>query len=432
MALDPERFKRFRKWAVRIAGEAPIEIGEKRTEALMQTVFGDALEGVEELIDGSRPPRLYVFGRSGAGKSSLINALADKQVADVGAIEPETVESEMYHIPFPEQYASWDVIDSRGLFESVTPAGERPEPTSDGIPDRTYEFIKGDLQEYRPDIVIHVMTPDQVRAGSDDFRVVKQLQEEIGGPFPPVVYCINKVDTHIGPGDDWPPEENPALLGEIKANLDFVAQVIEKQHDETIEKTPFRPSQPHYGYRFGSENHLGVFPTYLRQEPYWNDDTIAQLIGDFLPDSARLQFAQPQAEKRDKLMRDLSRDVTNRFAVAAGGVGSAPVPVGDIVVLTAMQTALIGIVGSFSCRELGRESVEDYLAAMGGTTIAALTARGVARSLIQMVPVAGTAVSAGVASATTWAIGRSAEEYFFNDRIRTPSGLLEEGKKRFS
>lgn len=57
--------------------------------------------------------------------------------------------------------------------------------------------MKEDLQKYRPDILLHVMTPDQVRAGEDDFEAVNQLRNELGDLFPPIVYCLNKVDTHV-------------------------------------------------------------------------------------------------------------------------------------------------------------------------------------------------------------------------------------------
>lgn len=60
-----------------------------------------------------------------------------------------------------------------------------------------------------------------------------------------------------------------------------------------------------------------------------------------------------------------------------------------------------------------------------------IAARQLARSLIQLAPVGGTAISAAVAFGGTWAIGRSAEEYFFNDEIVKSSDLMKEGKQKF-
>lgn len=412
MAIDPEKFRILRENIDEITEMAPGN--EDLNKSIADTVFGKALRETEELIDESRPPRLYVFGRSGAGKSSLINALANKEVAEVGNVEPTTVESQMYHVEFPERYASWDIVDSRGLFESVTPEGE--------VPADTVEFMREDLEEYRPDVLIHVMTPDQVRAGEEDFKTVKRLRSELGNLFPPVVYCLNKVDLHASPGE-WPPEEHESLAGDIKNNLDFVARIIDEQ-----EKTAFNENRPLHGYKFDSDEYIGVVPAYLKQpEDYWNIETLSWLIGDFLPTSARLQFMQ--AQQRDELMRDMSRDLTNRFSGIATTIGAAPTSYADFPPLTAMQLFLVAMIGGFSCQEVERETVEDYVSSMGTTTLAAIGFRELARGLIQFVPGYGQAASGAVAGAGTYAVGRSAEKYFFDDEIKKPSALFGQGKE---
>ncbi|MFC7027188.1 GTPase family protein [Halomicroarcula sp. GCM10025710] len=417
MAIDPEKITHYRKIVDDIIEWAPLK--DENRQYVINQVFGEAFGEIEDLVEDSRSPRLYLFGRSGAGKSSLINALANKDdpVADVGTVEPTTIDSELYNISFPEQHATWEVVDSRGLFETVSPDGD--------VPADTVSLMKDDLQEYRPDILLHVVTPDQVRAGQEDFKAVQQLRDELGDAFPPVVYCLNKVDMHMSPGGLWPPDKNNALAHDIKDNLDFVARVLDIEHKSTLaDKLPF------HGYEFDSDTHIGVIPLCLREDTYWNVDTLSWLIGDFLPDDARLQFMQ--AQQRDQPMRRMSRDYTNRFSLIAGNIGGTPSPIADIAVLTPLQLLLVGVIGGFSCRKFEFATVQDYLTAMGSTTVTGLAARELARSLAQFLPVAGQIVSGGVAAGTTWAIGRSAEEYFFNDNVVKPSEFFTKGKKQFS
>jgi predicted GTPase len=44
---------------------------------------------IQELIMHSRPPRIMIIGRRGAGKSSLINAIFQEEVAAVGSVSSE-------------------------------------------------------------------------------------------------------------------------------------------------------------------------------------------------------------------------------------------------------------------------------------------------------------------------------------------------------
>ena len=136
-----------------------------------------------------------------------------------------------------------------------------------------------------------------------------------------------------------------------------------------------------------------------------------------------------QAQQRDELMRDMSRDLTNRFSGIATTIGAAPTSYADFPPLTAMQLFLVAMVGGFSCQEVERETVEDYVSSMGTTTLAAIGFRELARGLIQFVPGYGQAASGAVAGAGTYAVGRSAEKYFFDDEIKKPSALLGQGKE---
>lgn len=421
MAFDPEKYGKFRDGIDEFVESVPGVEGN--AHQVIDDVIDPFLDEYDDLLSGSRPPRLYVFGRTGAGKSSLINALANKHIASVGAVEPETVESNLYTVSFPERHSDWEIVDSRGLFESVTPDGD--------LPADTIEFMKEDIEEYRPDILLHVMTPDQVRAGEDDFKRLNELRAELGDTLPPIVYVLNKVDTHMSAGGDWPPEKNPELSKSIQRNLEFVSDVVSDVIVENdFDVQPFDQENAIEGYQFDSEKFVGVVPVYLKDDPYWNIDTLSWLIGDFLPEDARLQFFQ--AQERASIMRNIAKDVTKTSASSAATIGAAPTSYADIIPITALQYAQVALIARLSCREQDMKAVTEYISSMGVVSGAAIALREVARGLIQFAPGAGQAISGGVAGAGTYAIGKSAEKYFFDDLVEEPDDYLDEGEMLYA
>lgn len=59
MGADPEKFKNFRKYVDEITENVPIQ--EENREFIMDEIMGQAFGDIEEVIDESREPRLYVL-----------------------------------------------------------------------------------------------------------------------------------------------------------------------------------------------------------------------------------------------------------------------------------------------------------------------------------------------------------------------------------
>jgi uncharacterized protein (DUF697 family) len=95
-------------------------------------------------------------------------------------------------------------------------------------------------------------------------------------------------------------------------------------------------------------------------------------------------------------------------------------PIADILILTPLQLAMIAIVGGISCRTVSRETAAEYVTASGVTLGAGYALRTVAQQLVRFVPYAGPGISGAIAGAGTYAIGKSAETYFFSGVIRKP------------
>lgn len=412
MAVNPEQYEDLSG----LFGELidPSIGSEQDAETVVEYCEDLLIDDVTEIILESRSPKLYVFGRSGAGKSSLINALANKQIADVGAFEPTTVSSEVYDIPFPDRNAEWEVVDSRGLFESV--------PADGGIPVKTVEELEADLAEHNPDILLHVMTPEQVRAGEDDFNVVEELNDSIIGGLPPRVMCINKVDTYLPPGGDWPPERNRTLKQHITEMLKLVTDVL-----SVTDSCEFDEGEPVRGRIFNSNDIIGAFPTYLKEAPYWNLTTLVELLCDYLPDEAVLQFVQ--AQRRERIMRRLARKQTIAVANAVNQIPRKLIVNPNVPIITGFESYLIALIGSFSGRELSADTVDEFTGNMN-TSLKNMLSTISGFTVDTLIGLFSEDVS--YIRNNMYCAGRAAEVYFFDDRLVEPEEFMPEAKAYFA
>jgi uncharacterized protein (DUF697 family)/GTPase Era involved in 16S rRNA processing len=383
---------------------------------LRQKVLGAAIGEIERLVHDSRPPVFYLLGRSGHGKSSLLNALAGREVAAVGHVRPQTPGADPYLIAFPEVFAEWQVVDSRGIFETPARGGGGTDPV---------EQAKDDIRKYRPDVILHVVTASEARALSNDFRVFADIQrgiaEEFGAAIPTVM-VLTKVDL-LGDPEAWPPGQHPGKAALVKELLDYVGADVLGGRPERINVNATLD-----GYRLAAREYVGIIPVSVLPARRWNVETLVDFIGRHLPQSAILDYAQ--ALQRKELLRRVSTGMTRRFAAAASGVGSAPIPIADIAVLMPLQALLVALIAGLSCRRFSLDAATEFTTATGINVGVAFAAREGARAAVKLVPGFGGAISGAIAGATTYGMGKSAEAYFFAGETRTPRHFLREWRRR--
>lgn len=408
MAIDKNKTKKLVDDIEDLFETVSKPLPKEAKKFIKDKVMGPVFDEVSKLITDSRPPVIFLVGRSGHGKSSLLNALANRKVAEVGHIKPTTAESIPYEISFEDRYASWTVIDTRGIFESTSPEGALGE---DAI-----EILKKDIVKYKPDIILHVIGATEIRNLSNDLIVFKDLIDELKKESKidvPTIVALNKIDT-LGNPRDWPPEESPKKTSLIKDAIDYMTKDILKARD--IQKIDL--NNPIKGYKILEYEYKGVIPLCSLEGDLWNIETLSDLIGSHLPDEALIDFYQAQ-ERRDQLKR-LSTSIINKFSTISGTIGASPIPIADILILTPLQLLMIAIVGGLSCREFTKETSYEYLTAAGINIGAAFGLRTVAHQFMKIIPIAGWAGSGAIAASGTYAIGKSAEAYFFLGEVRKP------------
>lgn len=161
-------------------------------------------------------PKIGVFGKTGAGKSHLCNALFGREVAKISDVEACTREPQ--HIIVSSEASGICLIDVPGVGES---------PERDAVYIELYKNLLPQL-----DIVLWVIKADD-RALSVDQTVYKDCVAPFKATIP-TVFVINQIDK-VEPMREWDVDArlpSPKQAENIKAKIADVARIFEVGESE--------------------------------------------------------------------------------------------------------------------------------------------------------------------------------------------------------
>lgn len=117
----------------------------------------------------------------------------------------------------------------------------------------------------------------------------------------------------------------------------------------------------------------------------------------------------PHGGRAREALADRLVDAVSAVTMA---VALTPIPLADAAVITPLQVFMVGTIGYLSGRSMDRKTLTEALASLGVVGGAGFGFRLVARQAVKVVPGAGSAVAAGIASSGTRALGAAATRYF--------------------
>ncbi len=377
---------------------------------------------LRELLLEQRPPRFVLVGRRGAGKSSLVNALFGRQVAEVGHEKAKTRRGTWWS--YSGGLGTVEMLDTRGIQEGTVPEGADGELTP-------LDSIARALEEKGPDAVLFLIKAKEVDAAIEGdldalVEVCKRIRKMHHYRVPlvaVVTHCDELEPKNVRLHD--PESERADDLEEKQQRVERIEEHLEQKIRERDELAD----------QFVAAHGISAYQSWRRDgtrraDERWRIEELVDFLLDELPEQARVEFVRLSQVKA--LQHRISRRLTNIVASLCAGVAVTPVPVADIGPITSLQTSLISGIGYVSGRSMELKTATEFLGAIGATVGAAVALREVARALAKIfAPGLGSVVSAGVAFAGTKAIGHAAAAYFIDGvDVSKAKTIFEKTRKR--
>ena len=216
-----QNMKKFYIKAGDLIDKLPDAIPEKTRTMLKDTILGDAeLKNLMEGIDSHRPPRIFLIGRTGVGKSSLINALCGSYVAAVSDTKSCTENAQVYKCMDGDRVLM-EILDTRGIAESESLNTEIS----------AEDMLINQVNEFSPDVAIMMLNCTHRDDVNSDVSFLKKLAKsyaDINSMRLPVVVVVNKSD-EMAPTRFKTPSEYPQnKIAKIQDVVQYYKGIIVK------------------------------------------------------------------------------------------------------------------------------------------------------------------------------------------------------------
>lgn len=308
------------------------------------------LDETQSEVERMQPVNIIVAGKTGSGKSTLINALFRENLTETGVGQPVT-----QHIQkITKAGVPLTLYDTKGLELSVEAQHEVLQSLADLLKEAK---AKGPHEEI--DVVYYCINNLANRIEAFEVELIEALAKEV-----PVILVLTQSLSQE-------PSELEVYIRSLDLPLAEVVPVLTKDYAIQAEQ---------------------IIEAHGLQ-------SLVDLTLAVIPESSQQAFVNAQRIDLNRKVQD-ARRWAKRYITTSFGVGFMPIPMSDAAILVPMQITMLAHITSIFGLSLDKAQIVSMFAGIGGTGGVTLLGKTIVSSAFKWVPGLGT-VTGGVISGTT-------------------------------
>lgn len=319
----------------------------------------EILDLTEKEIKKMPPVNILLVGKSGVGKSTLINSVFREQLADTGIGKPVTKHLKK----ISKEGIPINLYDTQGL--------ELSEAVQQKIVSEFFDLIeqnKGTKEEIH--VCYYCIQATSGRIEDSEISLIESLSTKV----PVIIVLTMSIGNEAGVFADYIRELDLPIAG----IQNVLAQAYMISDDITL---------PAYGLK-----------------------ELIQKTMTILPSNTKKAFTNAQLVDIDEKVK-AARRWMKRYILTTFGVGFTPIPFSDASILIPMQVTMMAHITAIFGVSINRATIVSVIGAVGGTGSATFIGRSIVSNAFKFIPGVGTIVggliSGATASLVTSALGHS-------------------------